>query len=86
MNAMLTPVRSLDQDRQHAVDVLDDHTRLSPFDRLSLRIGLRLMLRAERIDDRRRDHQTRTLALANARDISDRERHVEHDARLALFR
>jgi hypothetical protein len=86
MNAMLTPVRSLDQDRHLTVDALDDRTRLSLLDRLSLRIGLRLMLRAERIVDRRSDHQARALALANAREIGDRERHVENDARLALFR
>ncbi len=86
MHAMLTPVRSLDQTRRPDVDVLDVRTRLSLLDRLSLRIGLRLMLRAERIVERRRDHQTRALVLANARQIRARERGVADDALLALFR
>lgn len=86
MHTLLTPVRSLDQDRHFDVDTLDARTRLSLFDRISLRIGLRLMLRAERIVARRRDNQKRLLTLANAREIRIRERSVANDALLSLFR
>ncbi|MBN9174778.1 MAG: hypothetical protein J0I70_11585 [Microbacterium sp.] len=86
MHAMLTPVRSLHQDRHFDVDALDARTRLSLVDRISLRIGLRLMLRAERIVARRRDHDARDLALANARTLRARERDVENAALIPLFR
>lgn len=56
MNDTLTPVRSLDQDRR-LITGRDDRVRL--VDRLSLRVGLWLMLRAERRIDNRRDVDVR---------------------------
>jgi hypothetical protein len=86
MNAMLTPVRSLDQDRHLDVVDLDDATRLSLFDRLSLRVGLHLMLRAERLVARSRDHDTHAISLANAREIGARERFTSRESLVQMFR
>jgi hypothetical protein len=86
MNAMLTPVRSLDLDRHLDVVDLDDTTRLSLFDRLSLRVGLHLMLRAERLVSRRRDHLVHALSLANAREVDARERRTADQSLLPMFR
>ena len=71
MNTTLTPVRSLDRDR-HQLTASD--ARLSPADRLSVRLGLWLLLRAERRVDRERhtDLAARALAGARAREEYDR--------------
>lgn len=48
MNSTLTPVRSLDRVEQHLSDIRAHSDRLSSLDRLSLRIGLWLLLRSAR--------------------------------------
>lgn len=59
MNTVLSPTRPVDQDRLDNLTELTRDTRVSRFDRLSLRLGLWLMLRAERRALHRDDRDAR---------------------------
>ncbi len=86
MNDTLMPVRSLDLDRHALVAVSTDGVRLALADRLSLRVGLWLLLRGARRADRGRDHEghIRDLAAASAR--SAREQSAAHEHLLRMVR
>ncbi|WP_375384086.1 hypothetical protein [uncultured Microbacterium sp.] len=75
MNDLLAPVRSPDQERQH---ILSHPPRLGPrpslVDRLSLRVGLWLLLRGQRRLNRSADHAEQYRVLANERARAERER------------
>lgn len=76
MNDLLAPVRSPDQARQ--LSIATQHrlgVRPSLVDRLSLRIGLWLILRGERRLRRNSDHDEHSRLLANdrARDVRERD-------------
>jgi hypothetical protein len=73
MNDTMTPVRSLDRDR-HQVSVTD--VRLSLADRLSVRLGVWLLLRAERRIDRERHADLNARSLAAARARAEHERAI----------
>lgn len=75
MNSTLMPVRSLDRVEQHLSDIRSRPDRLSPLDRLSLRVGLWLLLRSART--RRaltREDYERHLAAQRAREEAERMR------------
>lgn len=71
MNDTITTVRSLDSERHHTVTT---DIRLTPADRLSVRIGLWLLLRAERRADAARevDVHARNMASTTARAAHER--------------
>ena len=75
MNDLLAPVRSPDQARQHTITTQPrSGVRPSLADRLSLRIGLWLLLRGERRLRRNADHDEHSRLLANDRARAVRER------------
>lgn len=81
MNDTLMPVRSLDLDRHEALAAAStDSVRLALVDRLSLRLGLWLLLRGARSLDRTRDHDSRAhdLAAASARTAREQAAQREH--------
>jgi hypothetical protein len=70
MNDLSMPVRSNDRTEQEILHaVVEPGVRISPLDRLSLRLGLWLLLRSTRRHRRARDHadQVRLLAAQRAR-------------------
>lgn len=71
MNDIITTVRSLDLERHHTITT---DSRLTPADHLSVRIGVWLLLRAERRADAARqvDVHARQLASTAARDTYER--------------
>jgi hypothetical protein len=73
MNAVLAPVRSLDLDERSALEAVTAGAHPSIADRLSLRIGLWLLLRGERRIARRRDHDIHELERRNALERESRE-------------
>lgn len=65
MYTTLTSERSLDRDVQHTLtNTSSTLSRLSPVDRLSLRLGLWLLLRSTRRIHTRRDHEGHEQARA----------------------
>lgn len=84
MNTTLSHVRSLDRDEQYLRDDLASLPRhLSAIDRLSLRLGLWLLLRGTRRIARARTHDdhARLLAAQRARDARERAAQREQAVR-----
>lgn len=75
MNDLSMPVRSTDRAEQEILNaVVDPGARISPLDRLSLRLGLWLLLRSTRRIRRMRDHVDHAHLLARQRAEQERER------------
>ncbi len=87
MNDILTPVRSLDRSEQSALaDLQALPQRISPIDRLSLRVGLWLLLRSTRHIHRIRSHDDHARVRAAHRARWARERAAERRALLSAPR
>ncbi|MGP3536447.1 hypothetical protein ACTU3I_16750 [Microbacterium sp. RD1] len=84
MNTVLTPARLLDSHQQSALAELDTYQRASLMDRLSLRLGLWLLLRGTRRIQRRVTHEEQIRQVTAARVLEARERAAE-DARSARY-
>jgi hypothetical protein len=77
MNDLSMPVRSTDRTEQEILQaVVEPGVRISPLDRLSLRLGLWLLLRSSRRTRRARDHADHVRLLAALRARQERE-HVD---------
>lgn len=75
MNDLSLPVRSTDHDEQHLLRVvLSPDTRVTALDRLSLRVGMWLLLRSARPARRRGRHVDRALLLEQQHLARERER------------
>ncbi len=88
MNTLLSATDPRDQDRLDTLTDLTRDTRVSTFDRLSLRLGLWLLLRAERRAASRPERDRRALR-AVARDErarSEREAALVRAATLMQYR
>lgn len=75
MNDLSVPVRSTDRtEREILLAVVEPGDRISALDRLSLRLGLWLLLRSTRRNRRARDHADHLRVLAEQHARHDRER------------
>ncbi|MFG6445406.1 hypothetical protein ACFXQA_09035 [Microbacterium sp. P07] len=75
MNDLASRVRSTDRTEQEILlSVVDPGVRISPLDRLSLRLGLWLLLRSTRRIRRVDDHADRARLLARLRAEEERDR------------
>lgn len=87
MTATLSSVRAQQRERHLSYPVaIDDDVRVAFVDRLSLRIGIWLLLRSTRNIDRAHDHATRARTLANSRACEARERHALREHLLRTIR
>lgn len=87
MNDTLTPVRSLDQDRKLALAAASQGTEsIALIDRLTLRVGLWLLLRGTRRITATLDREAAARLVDNARSREARERAAERAHHLLIGR
>lgn len=87
MNTTLSHVRSLDRDEQHLrSDVASLPRPVSALDRLSLRLGLWLLLRSTRRVARMRAHDEQARLVAGHRARDARERAAEREQAVRWLR